>query len=131
MENDNMNNDNAAVPDPDKMKHGENDYDMAASCCAKGDELYRQGDMEQALALYKQTLELSGAAHKKNCIEAVALCNNIGGILLKVRKDYARAVQYQREAIKLYTMVYGDQDPTAATLYNNIGDALLFNGDKD
>ncbi len=131
MENDNMNNDNAAVPDPDKMKPGGSDYDKSASCCAKGDELLKQGDTEQALAQYKQALELSGAVHKENCIEAVALCNNIGGILLKVKKDYARAVQYQREAIKLYTMVYGDTDASAATLYNNLGDALLFNGDKD
>lgn len=131
MENDNMNNDNAAVPDPDKMKPGESDYDKSASCCAKGDELLKQGDTEQALTQYKQALELAGAVHKENCIEAVALCNNIGGILLKVKKDYAHAVQYQREAIKLYTMVYGDTDASAATLYNNIGDALLFNGDKD
>ena len=131
MEDDNMNNDNEAVPEPDEMKYGENDYDTAASLKTKGDELYKQGDKEQALVQYEKALELAGAVHKENCIEAVALCNNIGGILLKVKKDYERAVQYQREATELYTSVYGDTDATAATLYNNLGDALLFYGNKD
>ncbi len=131
MEDDNMKNDNEAVPEPDEMKYGENDYDTAASLKTKGDELYKQGDKEQALVQYEKALELAGAVHKENCIEAVALCNNIGGILLKVKKDYERAVQYQREATELYTSVYGDTDASAATLYNNLGDALLFNGDKD
>ena len=131
MENDAMKNAFADMPEPDKMEYGENDYAMADSCSAKGDELYRQDNKKQALAQYEKALKLYEAVYRENCIEAVALCNNIGNILLKGKQDYERAVQYQKEAIELYTSVYGERDATTATLYNNIGDALLFKGEKD
>ncbi|KAI2618440.1 hypothetical protein GGR54DRAFT_605477 [Hypoxylon sp. NC1633] len=85
--------------------------------------LHNQGKYEEAVQIYRETLELMEQVLGKEDPITLANMNNLGSVLRSQGK-YEEAEQIYRETLELMEQVLGKEDPITLQSMNNLGSVL-------
>lgn len=104
--------------------------DFAKLCSNVANILYKNGEHDQALGLYRKALGIwEGVPVKEH--RATALCHYHIGMVLSEKGQYDAALEEFRKAAEIEAVILGKAHPDYARTISNIGFALRKKGDDD
>ena len=86
------------------------------------------GLFKDAKTIYLRLISLREELYDKDHADTATSYNNIGEVY-RNQSDYAKALEYNRKALKIFERVFGPDHPNTATPYNDIGLVYKRQGD--
>jgi serine/threonine-protein kinase len=108
---------------------GPDSPELAESLDRLGDALRELDDLDGAIGAMREALQIS-RKHPENRAGLASILNGLG-VTLAYHGDYEEAEKNLREAVRLDTEVYGEEDRRTAAALANLGLAIKWNGDYD
>lgn len=99
---------------------GENNTDVASTCCEIGDRLYKKDKYPSALDYHKKALKIWHDAYGESDANVATGYFNIGDDLYRM-KDYSAALDNFKKSLEIRMSLFGENHRDVALCYNRIG----------